>query len=88
MFLVYNVKKVKNVKNVKKGCYIMYEKFLTSTEFANEIGVSVMTLKRWEDSGKLLPHHKTPGGRRYYSYSQIDMYKSKYFNNSVLEKVK
>lgn len=59
----------------------MDDRFLTSTEFANAIGVSVMTLKRWEDSGKLFPHHKTMGGKRYYSYEQLDAYKLKYFND-------
>lgn len=56
------------------------KKYLTTPEFAEAIGVAVITLKRWDKSGILYPHHKTPGGRRYYSQQQVDAYKKKYYN--------
>ncbi len=48
--------------------------YLSVTEFAKAIGVHPQTLRRWETSGYLKPHHKTPGGFRYYSDQQVDDY--------------
>lgn len=45
--------------------------FYSATEFAKKIGVSVYSLKNWEKTGKLVPHHKTPGGKRMYHEKQI-----------------
>lgn len=47
---------------------------LTSAEFAKEIGVSVVTLARWEETGILKPYLKTPTGRRKYIYAQVKEY--------------
>lgn len=49
-------------------------KFLTISEFADKIGVHVQTLRDWDSNGKLKPHHKTPGGRRYYTMEQAEQY--------------
>lgn len=51
---------------------------LTSTEFAKAIGVSVVTLARWEKDNILLPFLKTPTGRRKYTQSQVTAYIEKY----------
>jgi len=50
------------------------EKFYTVSKFSEMIGVSPQTLRDWEKSGKLIPHHKSKSGYRYYSdfqYRQI-----------------
>ena len=43
-------------------------------DFAELIGVSQNTLRLWDKSGKLKPHHKTNGGHRVYSEQQADEY--------------
>jgi putative resolvase len=40
-------------------------------EFAERIGVSVQTLRRWESEGRLKPASRTPGNRRLYSEEQL-----------------
>ena len=55
-------------------------KFFSIKEFANEIGVHENTLRRWDKSGKLRPHHKTEGGHRVYTDEQRDNY-FKVFSN-------
>lgn len=55
-----------------------HEALLTSTEFAQAIGVSTVTLARWEKAGILLPHLKTPTGRRKYTPSQVSEYIEQY----------
>lgn len=53
-------------------------KFLTVEEFAKRIGVHPQTLRQWDKTGVLPPHHKTPSGRRLYSEEQVE----EYFNNN------
>lgn len=48
--------------------------FLTITEFAKEIGVAEVTLRKWDKEGKLKPHHRMPGGKRIYSSEQVEGY--------------
>lgn len=52
--------------------------FLSIGEFANRIGVTIQTLRNWDKSDKLKPHHRTFSGHRVYAESQID----DYFNES------
>ena len=47
------------------------ERYLTQKEFAKRLGVAVTTIYRWERAGLLSPHHITPGGRKYYSETQV-----------------
>jgi excisionase family DNA binding protein len=49
-------------------------KFLTVEEFAKRIGVHPQTVRLWDKTGVLLPHHKTPSGRRLYSEEQVKEY--------------
>lgn len=42
--------------------------------FADKIGVAPVTLRVWDNNGKLKPHHKTPGGKRFYSEEQVAMF--------------
>ena len=43
---------------------------------ANKLGVSIKTLRRWEEAGKL-PAVKTPGGTRYYSLDDLAKFNPK-----------
>lgn len=47
---------------------------LTSQEFADEIGVSVSTVKRMHKRGTLVPALQTPTGRRQYTEKQVKEY--------------
>ena len=49
-------------------------KFLTVDEFAKRIGVHPQTVRQWDKTGVLIPHHKTPSGRRLYSPEQVEEY--------------
>lgn len=49
-------------------------KFLRIKEFAEQIGVSEATLRRWDKTEKLKPHHRTPSGYRMYTKEQVDNY--------------
>ena len=49
-------------------------KYMTSTEFAEAIGVSPCTVIKWDNRGLLKPHHTTPSGRREYAREQVDEY--------------
>lgn len=55
--------------------------FLTVTQFADAIGVHEQTVRVWDKTGRLKPHHKTPSGRRMYSPDQVE----KYFNNEYVK---
>ena len=43
-------------------------------KFAKQIGVSVVTLRRMEAKGELLPAHISSGGTRYYSTDQLKQF--------------
>jgi hypothetical protein len=45
---------------------------LSSTEFAEIIGVTTRTLARWHADGKLIPAYVLPSGERRYSQAQVD----------------
>lgn len=60
----------------------MSVRYLKIKEFAQQIGVSVSTLRNWEERGWLIPHHKTPAGYRIYTNTQVEQY----FNGSLLQK--
>ncbi len=49
------------------------KKYMSISEFAEEVGVSAATLRNWEKNGKLKPHHRTAGNQRVYSREQIDI---------------
>ena len=48
------------------------EGYLTTTQFAKEIGVSVPTLYNWQKAGTLMPSWISPTGRRYYTKEQAE----------------
>lgn len=45
--------------------------YLTINEFAKLVGVHPQTIRSWDKSGILAPHHRTPGGQRRYSQDQV-----------------
>lgn len=47
-------------------------KFYTITEFRNICGVTLQTLRNWDKTGYLKPHHTAPNGFRYYSDEQLN----------------
>lgn len=47
------------------------EKFYTSGETAKLLGIHQNTLKNWAINGKLVPHHFSKSGYKYYSLEQI-----------------
>lgn len=49
-------------------------KFYRIGEFARIIGVTSVTLRNWERTGLLVPHHRSPSGYRYYSHEQAEEY--------------
>jgi excisionase family DNA binding protein len=48
------------------------------SEAAKYLGVTVMTLRRWDESGKL-PALKSPGGHRYYHRDALERYNTELF---------
>jgi len=47
------------------------KKYLTISEASVILGVSVITMRRWDRESKLKPHHRTFGNHRRYSLSEI-----------------
>ena len=47
------------------------EKYYTIGEFSKLIGKSKNTLRKWDEEGKLRPHHITAGKHRVYSETQL-----------------
>lgn len=47
-------------------------KYYTINKFAKIIGVTPQTLRNWDRSGKLHPHHTSSNGYRYYSEDQLN----------------
>lgn len=46
--------------------------YYTTQEFASAVGIHRNTVIRWHKLGKLIPHHVTVTGFRYYSQEQVD----------------
>ena len=47
-------------------------KYYSINEFSKILGVSAQTLRNWDNSGKLHPHHTSSNGYRYYSHEQLN----------------
>jgi excisionase family DNA binding protein len=52
---------------------------ITIGEAAELLGVTIMTLRRWDESGRLLSVRDKPGGHRYYRREDIDVFLSDLF---------
>ena len=46
-------------------------RFIKIGEAANILGVSIQTLRRWENTGYLIPHRKSKGNTRYYDVDKL-----------------
>ncbi|MGL4768979.1 MAG: MerR family DNA-binding transcriptional regulator, partial [Mycoplasmoidaceae bacterium] len=42
-------------------------KYYSTREMVKILNVTGQTLRNWDSNGKLVPHHKTDSGYRYYS---------------------
>lgn len=64
------------VEKYKNGEYVVKDEseFLSSREFANEIGVSESTLRHWGEVGRLKPDHYDEHGHRKYAKEQVEKY--------------
>lgn len=47
-------------------------KYYTIHEMTEILGVTAQTLRNWDKSGKLKPHHTSPNGYRYYSEDDLN----------------
>ena len=47
-------------------------KYYSIREFSKLIGRTTQTLRNWDKSGKLKPHHYGSNGGRYYSEEQLN----------------
>jgi len=56
----------------------MINKDLTISEAAKQLDISIDTLRRWDKSGKL-PAKKSAGGHRYYSQTDLELFKKDIF---------
>ena len=61
----------------------MKERFYSLREFRQILGVTAQTIRNWDYSGKLKPHHLGSNGYRYYSEDQLQ----KYISNNKVEKI-
>ena len=48
-------------------------KYYTIHEVSEMLGVSAQTLRNWDKSGRLRPHHKSANGYRYYAEDDLNM---------------
>ena len=63
-------------------------KFLKISDFAEEIGVTTVTLRIWERQGLLIPHHKSPTGYRYYTEQQVEDFLNGNFKRETIQRPK
>jgi len=54
----------------------MKEKLLTISQAAEQLGVSLNTLRRWDENGKLVAIRKGGGTHRYYSKKDLEIFNS------------
>ena len=48
-------------------------KYYTIHQLSEMLGVSAQTLRNWDKSGKLIQHHKSANGYRYYAEDDLNM---------------
>src|SRR3989344_4518381 len=57
----------------------MDEELLSISQAAQYLGVSLMTLRRWDESGKLVAIRKEGGTHRYYREKDLEIFSSDLF---------
>lgn len=55
-------------------------KYYTIHEMTEILGVTAQTLRNWDRSGKLKPHHTSPNGYRYYLEDDLNQLLNKPMN--------
>ena len=60
----------------------MESELIPISEAAKRLGVSIDTLRRWDESGKLRATRKSPGGTRYYSEKSLDIFLHELFKTA------
>ena len=58
--------------------------YLKIREFSDLVGLSPTTVRKYEEEGILLPHHKSIKGQRLYTMEQVNAYIIGDFENPVL----
>lgn len=48
------------------------KQFLSVSQFAKLVGVHPQTVRSWDVKGEVKPHHRTFGGKRFYSKEQVN----------------
>ena len=56
------------------------EDLVTIGDAAEILGVSIMTLRRWDESGRLKAIRNKPSGVRYYRRKDLEIFKDYLFN--------
>ena len=59
--------------------------YMTSSEFAERIGIHPQTVRKWDKEGTLPAHHKTSSGRRYYTEQQAEEFLNETKKQNVTE---
>jgi len=62
------------------------DKYISIKEAAELIGVTTTTLRRWEDSGKFTPNHRTFGNHRRYELKSVLLLIQPKVNNTETKK--
>lgn len=47
-------------------------KYLSISQFAKLVGVHPQTVRSWDVKGEVKPHHRTLGGKRFYTTAQVE----------------
>lgn len=63
----------------------MSKDYLSSSDFARAVGVSVPTIQRWDIEGRLIPVKRTISGRRLYSHEQLEVFLAEDYDNPILK---
>ena len=58
--------------------------YLRISDFSDLVGLSPVTLRKYEEEGLVIPHHKSPKGQRFYTQEQVAAFLAGDFNNPVL----
>lgn len=59
-------------------------KYYTIHQFSKMLGISAQTLRNWDNTNKLKPHHTTESGYRYYSDEQLNLILKKDIPNRLI----
>ena len=63
---------------------LMNQKFYSLRELREILGITAQTLRNWDYSGKLKPHHTDANGYRFYSEAQLQQILNKNANHQKL----